>query len=311
MPTKQSTISRNVTAASQQQRVNLPDRAGVGLKAEHYADILEQNPDIGWFEVHPENYMGRGGPPHLYLTEIASRYPLSLHGVGLSIGSSGPLDREHLDRLKALVARYRPASFSEHLAWSTHDEGFLNDLLPLPYTKETLNIVCDHIDEVQNHIDCRMLLENPATYIVFEESSFDEIDFLREIVKRTGCGLLLDVNNVYVSCTNHKRSAPAYIDTFPMEFVGEIHLAGHAEETDDAGGRLLIDAHDRAVIEDVWQLYEHTIRLAGPRPTLIEWDNDIPAWSVLMAEASRAETVLASARTNGSQNTKADLNVVA
>ncbi len=278
------------------QTAGLPDRAGVGLKAEHYADILATRPDIGWFEVHPENYMGAGGPPHRYLTEIRDRYPLSLHGVGLSIGSSGALDRAHLDRLRTLVERYQPESFSEHLAWSTHDAGFLNDLLPLPYTPETLALVCAHIDQVQDHLGRRMLLENPATYVVFDESTIEEIDFLSEIAKRTGCGLLLDVNNVYVSCTNHRRDAAAYIDAFPMAHVGEIHLAGHAEDRDDAGNRLLIDAHDRRVIDDVWALYHRTIARAGPKPTLIEWDNDIPVWPVLLAEAMTAEAVLAAAR---------------
>ena len=200
-------MNRNATACQSRKTPKLPERAGVGLKAEHYVDILQEKPDIGWFEVHPENYMGLGGPPHRYLTEIASRYPLSLHGVGLSIGSSGPLDRAHLDRLKTLIERYRPASFSEHLAWSTHNEGFLNDLLPLPYTHQTLNVVCSHIDEVQTHIGHRMLLENPATYVVFKESSYEEIDFLKEVVRRTGCGLLLDINNVYV-CLLYTSPSP-------------------------------------------------------------------------------------------------------
>jgi len=286
------THREDMTLGRREKIAKLPDRAGVGLKAEHYSDILEQQPDIGWFEVHPENYMGLGGPPHRYLTEIACRYPLSLHGVGLSIGGAGPLDPAHLERLKGLVDRYQPASFSEHLAWSTHDEGFLNDLLPLPYTRDTLDTVCAHIDQLQSYLGRRMLLENPATYVVFEESIFEEIDFVKNIVKRTGCGLLLDVNNVYVSCTNHKRSPEAYIDAFPMEHVGEIHLAGHAEDTDDAGERLLIDAHDRAVIADVWQLFRRAIGLSGPRPTLIEWDNDIPSWHVLMGEALQADAIL-------------------
>ncbi|MGI9524025.1 MAG: MNIO family bufferin maturase [Hyphomicrobiaceae bacterium] len=270
----------------------LPDRAGVGLKPEHFAELLQAEPDVGWFEVHPENYMGSGGPPHRYLTAIRELYPLSLHGVGLSIGSADPLDRNHLSRLKALIERYEPDSFSEHLAWSTHDESFLNDLLPLPYTDETLRIVCDHVDEVQDYLARRMLLENPATYVVFEESTYEEIEFLEEIASRTGCGLLLDVNNVFVSCTNHARSANDYIDRFPIALVDEIHLAGHAEDQDDAGQRLLIDAHDRRVIGEVWKLFERAIARDGPRPTLIEWDNDIPAWPVLFAEAQHAESLL-------------------
>ncbi len=307
------TQCQDMTFVEREQSAKLPNRAGVGLKAEHYADILEEQPDIGWFEVHPENYMGLGGPPHRYLTEIASRYPLSLHGVGLSIGGAGKLDNVHLNRLKALIDRYQPASFSEHLAWSTHDEGFLNDLLPLPYTRETLDIVCEHIDRVQSHLSRRMLLENPATYVVFEESSYEEIDFLRTVVKRTGCGLLLDVNNVYVSCTNHRRSPEAYIDEFPMDHVEEIHLAGHAEDTDDVGERLLIDAHDRAVIKDVWQLYRRAILLSGAKPTLIEWDNNIPPWPVLMAEAQKADGILAKtcAKINADSNVEAINDAVA
>ncbi len=276
--------------------VALPRRAGVSLKPEHYHHILETRPDVGWFEVHPENYMGAGGPPHRYLTAIREQYPLSLHGVGLSIGSSGPLDQTHFARLKALVARYEPAQVSEHLAWSTHDEGFLNDLLPLPYTEETLDTVCAHIDELQTAIGRRILLENPATYIVFPESTYEEIAFLEAIVARTGCGLLLDVNNVYVSSTNHNRSPEDYIDRFPLAHVGEVHLAGHAEDTDDTGSRLLIDSHDREVVDAVWQLYARAIDRSGALPTLIEWDSDIPSWPVLFGESQRAEQILSGHR---------------
>jgi uncharacterized protein (UPF0276 family) len=273
--------------------VALPRRAGVGLKPDHYLHILDEHPDIGWFEVHPENYMGAGGPPHRYLTAIREQYPLSLHGVGLSIGSAGRLDPEHIARLKILVDRYQPEQVSEHLAWSTHDEGFLNDLLPLPYTNETLDTVCAHIDEVQNALGRQILLENPATYVVFVESDYDEIDFLQAIVRRSGCGLLLDINNVYVSCTNHNRDCSGYIDRFPLADVGEVHLAGHNEDTDDTGARLLIDSHDRHVIDDVWRLYRRAMDRSGPLPTLIEWDSDIPPWPTLFAEAQKAEAVLA------------------
>lgn len=282
--------------------VTLPRRAGVSLKPEHYTHILGERPDMGWFEVHPENYMGAGGPPHRYLKAVREHYALSLHGVGLSIGAAGDLDREHISRLKALVDRYQPEQISEHLAWSTHDEGFLNDLLPLPYTEETLTTVCDHIDAFQEAVGRRMLLENPATYVVFPESTYGEIEFLKEIVRRTDCGLLLDVNNVYVSCTNHNRDAESYIDRFPLDRVGEIHLAGHHEESDETGARLLIDSHDRPVVEDVWALYERTIQRAGALPTLIEWDSDIPEWPVLSAEADRANAIMAA---GGSQTMSA------
>ena len=283
----------------------LPARAGVGLKAEHYADILGTTPDIGWFEVHPENYMGLGGPPHHYLTRIREKYPISLHGVGLSIGGSERLDGDHLDRLKSLVERYQPESFSEHLAWSTHESAFYNDLLPLPYTVETLAIVCDHVDELQDHIGRRIFLENPATYVVFEESHYDEIDFLTEIATRSGCGLLLDVNNVFISCTNHRRDAVDYIKRFPVQHVGEIHLAGHAEDQDDAGSRLLIDAHDRQVIEPVWDLLDRALERSGPVPTLVEWDNDVPEWSVLFGEAERAEASLERAKRDAKETAHA------
>ena len=277
----------------------IPPRAGVGLKPDHYAAILATEPDIGWFEIHAENYMGAGGPPHRYLTEIRERYPVSLHGVGLSIGAAKPLDRDHLARLEALNERYRPGLFSEHLAWSSHDSVFLSDLLPVPYTHETLTRVADHIDEVQETVGRRMLLENPSTYVAFEQSTMSEIDFLVEVVRRTGCGLLLDVNNIHVSATNQRYDAVAYLDAFPIEHVGEIHLAGYAPETDENGDPLLIDAHDRPVDPVVLRLYERAIARAGAVPTLVEWDNDVPDWPTLHAEAQRVEAVLAVARRAG------------
>jgi uncharacterized protein (UPF0276 family) len=267
----------------------IPPRAGVGLKAEHYRTILETHPDIGFFEIHAENYMGAGGPPHRYLGAIRDRYPLSLHGVGLSIGADRPLDPAHLQRLKRLIERYEPGLFSEHLAWSTHGTAFFDDLLPVPYTAESLARICTHIDQTQNTFGCRMLLENPATYLIFAESTYSEIDFIAEIVRRTGCGLLLDVNNVYVSSTNHQWDPVRYIDRFPLAHVQEIHLAGHAREQDEKERPLLIDSHDRNVADMVWDLFEHVIELIGPVPTLIEWDANIPPWPELKAEADRAE----------------------
>ncbi|MGD1877840.1 MAG: DUF692 domain-containing protein [Kiloniellaceae bacterium] len=272
---------------------DIPARAGVGLKAQHYEDILGQRPDLGWFEVHAENYMGAGGPPHHYLEAIRRDYPISLHGVGLSIGADHPLDEAHLARLKTLADRYQPGLVSEHLAWSTHNDVFFNDLLPLPYTGEAVARVSDHIDRVQEVLGRRILLENPATYVTFDSSEMSEIDFLQAVSLRTGCHLLLDVNNVVVSATNHGTSAEAYIDAFPMAAVKEIHLAGHARDRDDAGAPLLIDAHDRAVDDTVWSLYARTISHAGLMPTLIEWDNDVPAWEALFAEARTAERVMA------------------
>jgi uncharacterized protein (UPF0276 family) len=215
-----------------------------------------------------------------------------VHGVGLSIGGEGPLDGDHLDRLKHLCDWLQPASFSEHLAWSTHDGAFLNDLLPVPYTTATLARVADHIDRVQEVLGRRMLLENPSTYVAFAETAMGEVDFLTEIAQRTGCGLLLDVNNVYVSGTNQNYDPVSYIGAFPLDLVGEIHLGGHHEDRDDHGERLLIDSHGAEVTDPVWSLYARVIQRAGPLPTLIEWDNDVPDWPQLAAEAARAARIL-------------------
>jgi uncharacterized protein len=271
----------------------LPARAGLGLKPQHYAEILEAWPNVGFFEVHAENYMGAGGPPHRYLERIRARNALSVHGVGLSIGGDQPLDQVHLERLKWLIERYAPASFSEHLAWSSHDGVFLNDLLPVAYERQALNRVCEHIDQVQTTLGRRMLLENPSTYVAFVQSDMSEVEFLSEIVRRTGCGLLLDVNNVFVSATNHAYDAVEYLDAFPAEHVGEIHLAGFVEDRDDGGDRLLIDAHGTSVADIVWALFEHALERTGPVPTLVEWDNDVPSFAVLMDEARKADRVLA------------------
>ncbi|MFL1387906.1 DUF692 domain-containing protein [Pseudomonas tritici] len=276
-------------AVSQAQAPGLPRRAGLGLKHEHFIEVLETSPDIGFFEVHAENYMVDGGPFHHYLGLIREQYPLSLHGVGLSIGGEGPPDREHLARLARLIERYQPHSFSEHLAWSSHGPVFLNDLLPLAYDSATLQRVCEHIDQVQSTLKRPLLLENPSTYLQFQHSTLDETDFISEIIRRTGCGLLLDVNNVYVSCINHQRDPIAYIDGLPMHTVGEIHLAGFAEDTDSLGDRLLIDDHGAPVDNAVWQLYEKVLAQVGPIATLIERDNQVPAFSVLLAEAQHAE----------------------
>jgi uncharacterized protein (UPF0276 family) len=273
-------------------RVAIPPRAGVGLKPEHYRTILDTNPDIGFFEVHAENYMGAGGPPHRYLSRIRDNYPLSLHGVGLSIGADRSLDHDHLKRLNELIERYQPGLFSEHLAWSTHDTAYFDDLLPVPYIDEALSRVVSHIDEVQETLGRQMLLENPSTYLAFAESTWSEVDFIAEIARRTGCGLLLDVNNVHVAATNQQWDPIRYIDEYPLAHVQEIHLAGYTRETDEKGRPLLIDTHDRPVDKVVWDLYEHTIRQLGPVPTLIEWDANVPTWPQLEAEAERAEAIM-------------------
>ncbi len=272
--------------------LQVPNRAGVGFKAQHLDGILKDPNAVGWLEIHAENYMGDGGRPIAQLRHLREQFPISCHGVGLSIGAEGPLDADHLARLKHLVSWLEPGLFSEHLAWSTHDSHFLNDLLPVPYTQTVVDQVVSHIDQVQETVGRKMLLENPSTYVAFAESDRSEIEFLTEVAKRTGCGLLLDVNNVFVSATNQNYSPEGYIDAFPTEFVGEIHLGGHEEDADDHGETLLIDSHSREVVDPVWALYEYTLAKAGPRPTLIEWDNDIPEWPVLAAEMARADGIL-------------------
>jgi uncharacterized protein (UPF0276 family) len=266
-------------------------RAGAGLKPEHQRHVLEARPDVGWFEVHAENYMGAGGPPHHFLERVRALYPLSVHGVGLSIGSAGGMAPGHLARLKSVVDRYQPFIVSEHLAWSTHDGIFLNDLLPLPYTEATLSLVTRHVDEAQTVLGRRILIENPSTYLRFDGEEMAETDFLRALARRSGCGLLLDVNNVAVSAANHGFDPRAYLECFPHEHVDEIHLAGHAMLESD-GDALFVDTHDRTISPKVWSLFRDVIARRGVRPTLIEWDSDVPAWPVLEAEVGQAEAVL-------------------
>jgi uncharacterized protein (UPF0276 family) len=273
-------------------RDTLPARPGVGYKPRHFAHIIDDPRPVAWLEIHAENYMGAGGRPLAQLRHLAERFPMSVHGVGLSIGGEGALDRDHLARLKHLCGWLNPASFSEHLAWSTHDTEFLNDLLPLPYTAATLARVAAHIDEVQETVGRRMLLENPSVYLDFAETDLDEIDFLTEIAGRTGCGLLLDVSNAHVSCTNHGRDALAYIHELPLAAVAEVHLAGFARDHDAAGAPLLIDHHGSAVDDAVWVLYAHVIAALGSVPTLLERDHDVPALATLLAEAGRADQMM-------------------
>ncbi len=271
----------------------LPASTGLGLKPEHFQAVLETRPDVGFFEVHAENYMVDGGPMHHWLTRIREAYPLSLHGVGLSIGAESALDEAHLDRLSALIRRYEPAVFSEHLAWSSHGGVFLNDLLPLPYDASTLARVCAHIDRVQERLQRRMLLENPATYVEFASSTMDEPQFIGEVLRRTGCGLLLDVNNVHVSCTNHRRDPLAMIDALPLDAVEQIHLAGFAQDLDGAGDPLLIDSHGAPVDAAVWALYAQVVQRIGPKPTLLERDHDLPSLPTLLAEVGQARELMA------------------
>ncbi|MBK5530092.1 DUF692 domain-containing protein [Pseudomonas sp. TH06] len=286
------TVNEPALSDTQAAHTGLPARTGLGLKTGHFREVLGSQPDLGFFEVHAENYMVAGGPFHHFLELIREQYPLSLHGVGLSIGAEGPLDVQHLKRLGALIERYQPHSFSEHLAWSSHGPVFLNDLLPLAYDTPTLNRVCEHIDQVQNSLGRPMLLENPATYLAFQRSTIDEADFIADVIRRSGCGLLLDVNNVYVSCINHQRDPLAYLDALPLHAVGEIHLAGFAEDRDSLGDRLLIDDHGAPIDQAVWNLYRQVLERTGPVATLIERDNSLPAFSVLLAEARQADDLL-------------------
>jgi uncharacterized protein (UPF0276 family) len=238
--------------------------------------------------------MGAGGRPLAQLRALAERFAVSVHGVGLSIGGEGPLDEDHLARLKGLCDWLQPASFSEHLAWSTHDGAFLNDLLPLPYTAETVARVADHVDRVQEVLGRRMLLENPSSYLAFAAAEMGEVEFLQEIARRTGCRLLLDINNVQVSAVNLGFDPAGFIAEFPHDLVGEIHLGGH--RVDAVEGELLIDSHDAPVADPVWDLYAQALALGGAKPTLIEWDDDVPDWPVLEAEAARALAQLETVR---------------
>jgi uncharacterized protein (UPF0276 family) len=268
---------------------------GIGLKTQHVGALLARPTALDFVEVHAENYMVRGGPFLAHLEKVRERHALSVHGVGLSIGGSGPLDAGHLERLAALVRRFEPRWVSEHLAWSSHGGVCFNDLLPVPYDGPTLQRVCDHVDQVQQRLNRRLLLENPSTYVEFDASTMDEAQFIGEVVRRTGCGLLLDVSNAYVSAVNHGRDAVACIDALPLEAVGEVHLAGFAEDRDAAGDRLLIDAHGSPIDDAAWDLYRHAIGRIGATPTLIERDHNVPSLDTLLAEAERARAATRSA----------------
>jgi len=268
----------------------LPSGAGIGLRAPHVGELLATRPAVPWLEVHPENYMS-GGPALVLLDAVRREYPVSLHGVGLSLGTAEDIDARHLSRLRSLVDRLEPCLVSEHLSWSTAGGAYLNHLLPLPYTDETLDVVADHIDEVQNALGRRILIENPSSYLRFRHSSMAEPHFLAELARRTGCGLLCDVNNIYVSAWNVGLDAGSYLDALPVPAIGEIHLAGHA--ANDADGRtILIDDHGSPVTAPVWKLYQRALERFGSVPTLIEWDTDIPELSVLLGEASVADRLL-------------------
>jgi uncharacterized protein len=269
---------------------------GIGLRTPHVGEIVDTRPPIPWLEVHAENYMG-SGPAVRTLERLRSDYPISLHGVGLSLGSADGVDPRHLERLAKLVERLDPALVSEHVSWSVNGGAYLNHLLPLPYTDETLALLCRHVAQVQERLGRRVLIENPSGYLRFRESPIPESDFLNEVARRTGCGVLCDVNNVFVTCANLGGDAEAWIDAVQPSVVGEIHLAGHA--VNDADGEpLLIDDHGSRVRDEVWSLYERAVDRFGAVPALVEWDTDVPALAVLLDEAAKAELRAAARRAN-------------
>lgn len=270
----------------------LPRRAGIGFKPRHLPELLADPDRPAFVEVHAENYMGDGGAPHAWLAQVRETMRLSLHGVGLSIGGTAPPDETHLSRLAALIARHEPAAFSEHVAWSSHGGTFFNDLLPLRYDNRTLRRVCAHVDAVQSRLRLRLLLENPSSYVAFEGSTWCEAAFLSEVARRTGCALLLDVNNVHVSCTNLDRDPHDYLSALPLHAVAQIHLAGHAIEPGIDDTPLLIDDHGSPVATPVWDLYVSVLSRCGPLPTLVEWDTRVPDYAVLRAEARQAQALL-------------------
>ncbi|HEY3645120.1 MAG TPA: DUF692 domain-containing protein [Gammaproteobacteria bacterium] len=269
----------------------IPAQAGIGLRAPHLRQVLEQRPGVPWFEVHSENYFAPAGAAVAMLDAVRRDYPLSLHGVGLSLGGSDSLDPQHLQHLKTAIARFAPALVSEHLCWTAAGGQHFHDLLPLPYTEEALRHVSARIVEAQERLGRRLLIENVSSYLEFEHSSIPEWEFLREVAARSGCGILLDVNNIYVSAVNHGFDARRYLEAIPAEAVGEIHLAGHVAK-DVEGTPLLIDSHSQPVTAAVWDLYAYALERLGPKPTLIEWDSELPAFAVLQAEAAKAEAHL-------------------
>lgn len=277
---------------------SIPAQTGIGLRAEHYQDILDDFPDVGWMEVHSENYYGEGGRPLFYLEQIASHYPISLHGVGMSIGSTDQLKLSHLDKLKKLINLFQPILVSEHLSWGSFQGTFFNDLFPMPYTREALKHMTDRVNTIQDYIGRQLLIENVSSYLQFKCSTIPEWEFITELAEQTGCGILLDVNNIYVNACNHHIDANRFLHAIPVKHVKEIHLAGHTRKQLDDGTEILIDTHNKPVIDDVWQLYATAVQRFSEAPSLIEWDTDLPPLSVLEDEAHKADRVRHSAQSN-------------
>lgn len=266
----------------------IPAQAGLGFKLEHAPVVLSETPDLGWFEVHPENYMVEGGPRLAILEGLRANYPLSLHGVGQSLGGADPLDGAHLKAFCELAGRFEPGLVSEHIAWSAHEGGYYGDLLPTPFTAASLKALVDHVEQMQAALKRPILVENPTHYLPLHEPEMDELTFLKELCRMAGCGLLIDVNNIHVSGHNLETDPEAYIDGLPIELIGEIHIAGNIADPEC----LLIDSHSAPVEHRVWSLLDRLLERTGPRPVLVEWDNDVPDWSTLYAEARRAEAHL-------------------
>ena len=270
----------------------IPAAAGVGLRFQHHRDVLDTRPDVAWFEVHTENYMG-GGAPIRTLEAIRRDYPVALHGVGLSLGSAHGLDGAHLERVREVVRRVEPGLVSEHLSWSAVGGAYLADLLPLPMTDEALDVVCRHVEQTQAVLQRRILIENPSSYLLYKHSTIPEWEFLAAVARRTGCGILCDVNNIYVSACNHGWDPSAYLTGLPVGSIGEIHLAGHSLQQLDGGRSIRIDDHGSPVAPEVWSLYAQALARFGPVPTLVEWDTNVPPIEVLRAEAAKAAALLA------------------
>lgn len=267
--------------------LELPVAAGLGLRSPHHSEVMASKPEVAWWEVHSENFFVSGGPLFRFLNELRSHYPLSFHGVGASLGGCDALFKQHLERLASLTDRFQPHQVSEHLCWSAVGMEHFNDLLPLPYTFEALEHLSSRIDQLQSRLKRTILIENPSSYLLWKKADFTEYDFLVHLARQTGCGILLDVNNIYVSAINHGTDPLTYIQAIPSDLVGEIHLAGH-----ETRGEFLLDSHNQQISSEVWSLYAQALEVLGPKPTLIEWDSQIPPLSALMAEKNHAQCYL-------------------
>jgi uncharacterized protein len=297
-------MTRRFVSATAKHGNLIPAKAGIGLRFQHHQAVIDTKPDVAWMEVHTENYMG-GGMALRYLDAIRRDVPISLHGVGLSLGSAEGLDLEHLERIRQVTERIEPGLMSEHIAWSVVGGAYLADLLPLPMTEEALDVVCRHVDQMQSYMKRRILVENPSTYLTFRHSTIQEWEFMAAVAARTGCGILCDVNNIYVSTQNHGWDASDYLAGLPPEAIGEIHLAGHAVRQLADGKTLRIDDHASSVIPEVWALYQEALARFGPVSTLIEWDNNVPPLETLLEEMRHAGGLIAAAETKETVNADA------